>query len=337
MLLRGAQRLVRLRLRAAGAARAPRDPPRPRPAQRGPLPRQRLRTRSSHDPGRRAEAAAQSFPPPHRGQGPGRPLLGSPLHRRRATADERRRVVARALGLAVHLGEEPPRQRRARRHLPERRPRFERDDLLCGYPTFLAVKPMQWVNRLPAGLISAAGRGVEVLPGSTRYGSPSFLLKQFFRGAVNPFDVAAQIMMNGLTPDEQASLVGSAVRAANVGGNPYDDVVSTMTWAPTDDPISRLVYHHCKLYLAGQTLVKMDRATMAHGVEARAPFLDPALVALACALPSSVKVRGFTTKAVLKRALQGRLPDQILTRRKQGFGVPIAQWFRGPLRPLLEP
>jgi len=210
------------------------------------------------------------------------------------------------------------------------------DELLCGYPTFLAVKPMQWVNRLPAGLISAAGRGVEVLPGSTRYGSPSFLLKQFFRGAVNPFDVAAQIMMNGLTPDEQASLVGSAVRAANVGGNPYDDVVSTMTWAPTDDPISRLVYHHCKLYLAGQTLVKMDRATMAHGVEARAPFLDPALVALACAMPSSVKVRGFTTKAVLKRALQGRLPDQILTRRKQGFGVPIAQWFRGPLRPLLE-
>src|SRR5207253_737533 len=67
------------------------------------------------------------------------------------------------------------------------------DELLCGYPTFLAVKPMQWVNRLPAGLISTAGRGVEVLPGSTRYGSPSFLLKQFFRGAVNPFDVAAQI------------------------------------------------------------------------------------------------------------------------------------------------
>jgi len=94
------------------------------------------------------------------------------------------------------------------------------DELLCGYPTFLAVKPMQWVNRLPAGLISAAGRGVEVLPGSTRYGSPSFLLKQFFRGAVNPFDVAAQIMMNGLTPDEQANLVGSAVRVANVGGNP---------------------------------------------------------------------------------------------------------------------
>ena len=210
------------------------------------------------------------------------------------------------------------------------------DELLCGYPTFLAVKPVQWVNRLPAGLIGAAARSVDYLPGGTRYGSPGFLLKQFFRGAVHPLDVAAQIMMNGLTPAEQASLVGNAVRAANVVGDPYDDVASIMTWAPTDDPISRLVYHHCKLYLAGQTLVKMDRATMAHGVEARAPFLDPALVALACSMPSAVKLRGFTTKAVLKRALKGRLPEEILTRRKQGFGVPLAQWFRGPLRPLLE-
>jgi asparagine synthase (glutamine-hydrolysing) len=53
-------------------------------------------------------------------------------------------------------------------------------------------------------------------------------------------------------------------------------------------------------------------------------------------MPSSVKLRGWTTKYVLKRALAGRLPDTIIGRRKQGFGVPIAQWLRGPLRPLLE-
>ena len=118
--------------------------------------------------------------------------------------------------------------------------------------------------------------------------------------------------------------------------DPYDDVAETMAGAPADDPISRLIYHHCKLYLAGQTLVKMDRGTMAFGVEARAPFLDPDLVALACAMPSSLKLRGLTTKYALKRALAGRLPEAILPRRKQGFGVPIAQWLRGPLRPMLE-
>jgi asparagine synthase (glutamine-hydrolysing) len=109
-----------------------------------------------------------------------------------------------------------------------------------------------------------------------------------------------------------------------------------MVQAPSGDPVSRLIYHHAKLYLAGQTLVKMDRGTMAHGVEARAPFLDPALVELTCTMPSSLKLRGWTTKYVLKRALAGRLPDAILKRRKQGFGLPLAQWLRGPLRPILE-
>src|SRR5499426_3871927 len=109
-----------------------------------------------------------------------------------------------------------------------------------------------------------------------------------------------------------------------------------MARAPVADQISRVIYHHCKLYLAGQTLVKMDRGTMGRALEVRAPFLDPALVELVCSMPSSMKLRGWETKHVLKRALRRHLPRPILERRKQGFGVPIAQWLRGPLRPLLE-
>ncbi len=210
------------------------------------------------------------------------------------------------------------------------------DELLCGYPTFLAVAPMAWMSRLPSGAVRAADRLIDLLPSSSRYGSPGFLLKQFFRGAAHSPDVATQIMMGGLTLAEQESLVGPSVRAACASFDPYEDVAQTMVGAPADDPIGRMIYHHCKLYLAGQTLVKMDRGTMAYGVEARAPFLDPDFVALACAMPSSLKLRGWTTKYALKRALAGRLPEEILRRRKQGFGVPIAQWLRGPLRPLLE-
>jgi asparagine synthase (glutamine-hydrolysing) len=210
------------------------------------------------------------------------------------------------------------------------------DELLCGYPTFLAVVPMGWTRHLPAAAVRATKRLVDALPNSSRYGSPSFLLKQFFRGAVHSPDVATQIMMGGLTPAEQRSLVSSSVREACGSFDPYEDVADIMVRAPVDDPISRMIYHHCKLYLAGQTLVKMDRGTMAYGVEARAPFLDPTFVELACSMPSSLKLRGWTTKYALKRALAGRLPDGILNRRKQGFGVPIAQWLRGPLRPLLE-
>jgi asparagine synthase (glutamine-hydrolysing) len=209
------------------------------------------------------------------------------------------------------------------------------DELLCGYPTALALGPLRAIGRLPGFARTAAARGAAALPASTRYGSPGFLIKQFFRGATQPTDVAIQIMMGGITADEQRALVTPVVAQA-AGADPYGDVADLMDAAPADDPISRLVYHHSKLYLAGQTLVKMDRATMAHGVEARAPFLDPDLVALTCAMPSSLKLRGVTTKYVLKRALRGRLPDAIIDRRKQGFGVPLAQWFRGPLRDVLE-
>jgi asparagine synthase (glutamine-hydrolysing) len=210
------------------------------------------------------------------------------------------------------------------------------DELLCGYPTALALGPLRATSRLPAGVLRSAARLADALPASTKYGSPSFLLKQFFRGAVHPTDVALQIMMGGVIPSEQDELVTPVVSRAVASFDPYADVADLMESAPAGDAISRLVYHHSKLYMAGQTLVKMDRATMAHSVEARAPFLDPDLVALTCAMPSSLKLHGFTTKYVLKRALKGRLPDAIIDRRKQGFGVPLAQWFRGPLRPALE-
>jgi asparagine synthase (glutamine-hydrolysing) len=210
------------------------------------------------------------------------------------------------------------------------------DELLCGYPTVLALGPVRAMRRLPTSVLRAATRLVEALPASTGYGSSAFLLKQFFRGAVHPPDVATQIMMGGLTPSEQQALLTPGVRQAAASFDPYADIAETMEGAPAGDAISRLVYHHSKLYLAGQTLVKMDRATMAHGVEARAPFLDPDFVELTCAIPSALKLHGLTTKYILKRALKGRLPDPILERRKQGFGVPVAQWFRGRLRPLLE-
>ena len=210
------------------------------------------------------------------------------------------------------------------------------DELLAGYPTFLAARPMETLSRLPRGLVHAAGRLVEALPDSRRYGSPSFLLKRFFRGAGCSPDIAIQMMMGGLTHPEVKSLLSPPVREACAAFDPAEDIAEIMARAPVGDPIGRVTYHHCKLYLAGQTLVKMDRGTMGRALEVRAPFLDPALVELVCSMPSSMKLSGWETKHVLKRALRGRLPKPILERRKQGFGVPVARWLRGPLRPLLE-
>jgi asparagine synthase (glutamine-hydrolysing) len=101
---------------------------------------------------------------------------------------------------------------------------------------------------------------------------------------------------------------------------------------PGLDPLDRLIYQHSLFYLGGQVLTKVDRASMACGLEVRAPFLDPPLIDLACRIPSSLKLRGWTTKYILKRALRDALPPEVLKRRKQGFGVPLDAWLRGPLR-----
>ena len=202
------------------------------------------------------------------------------------------------------------------------------DELWGGYPTFLAVPVAAWISRLPRPLLDAVARFVERLPSSAKYGSIDFLLKQFVRGLGYPPDVQAQILMGGFTRPEQAGLLARPVQDALGQFNPYDDIDEIMTGAGAAHPVDRLSYHHCKLYLAGRTLVKMDRATMAVGLEARAPFLDHTFVEFACSVPARLKVKRWTTKYLLKRALAGRVPEAILRRRKQGFGVPIGRWLR---------
>jgi asparagine synthase (glutamine-hydrolysing) len=82
--------------------------------------------------------------------------------------------------------------------------------------------------------------------------------------------------------------------------------------------------------------VKVDRASAAVGLEARAPFLDTDVVNFACRLPPELRMDGLTTKRILKTAMRGLLPDDILDRRKQGFGVPVARWMKEDLLPLLR-
>ncbi len=89
-------------------------------------------------------------------------------------------------------------------------------------------------------------------------------------------------------------------------------------------------------YLVDDILVKADRASMMASLEVRAPFLDTHLVEFAARLPWQAKLSLTETKLVLKRALHGVVPKAILDRPKKGFGIPVARWIRGPLRPLFE-
>jgi asparagine synthase (glutamine-hydrolysing) len=98
------------------------------------------------------------------------------------------------------------------------------------------------------------------------------------------------------------------------------------------DPLSLVQYLDFKTYLPGDILTKVDRASMAHSLEVRTPFLDYELVEWAAQLPASVKLRGAEGKYLLKEALRPLLPEEVLFRRKMGFAVPIDGWFRDSLR-----
>ena len=102
--------------------------------------------------------------------------------------------------------------------------------------------------------------------------------------------------------------------------------------SPTDDPLSMIQYLDMKTYLPGDILTKVDRASMAHALEVRVPLLDHKLVEWISGLPPDMKLHGTEGKYVFKKSLESYLPDDILYRNKMGFAVPLASWFRGPLK-----
>jgi asparagine synthase (glutamine-hydrolysing) len=102
--------------------------------------------------------------------------------------------------------------------------------------------------------------------------------------------------------------------------------------APTDHPLSLVQYLDMKTYLVGDILTKVDRASMAHALEVRVPILDHELVEWMSSLPPELKLKGREGKYLFKKALESHIPRDVLYRPKMGFSVPLASWFRGPLR-----
>ena len=106
--------------------------------------------------------------------------------------------------------------------------------------------------------------------------------------------------------------------------------------AGTADPLALIQYIDMKTYLVGDINTKVDRASMAHSLEVREPLMDHPLVEWLATLPSSFKIRGGETKYLFKKSLEPLLPNEVLYRPKMGFAVPLASWFRGPLRTRLR-
>lgn len=130
----------------------------------------------------------------------------------------------------------------------------------------------------------------------------------------------------------RAGLFSDKFRAGLQGYSAIEVMRGHAANSPTDDPLSMIQYLDMKTYLPGDILTKVDRASMAHALEVRVPLLDHKLVEWISGLPPEMKLKGSEGKYIFKKSMEKYLPHDILYRKKQGFAVPLASWFRGPLR-----
>jgi asparagine synthase (glutamine-hydrolysing) len=198
------------------------------------------------------------------------------------------------------------------------------DELFGGYYTYVADRLAPRVGRAAAFLRPLVDR----LPSSSAKASFDYKAKRFVRGAQLPPVERHHAWKEIFSPEAQRELLVSPA-----GFDPLDLYRARYAETEGAEELSRLQDLDLGIYLVDDLLVKTDRSSMAHSLEARVPFLDPVVADLALALETKQKVRGFHKKRLLRRAVAPLLPKQIVRGRKQGFSIPVAAWLRGDLQP----
>jgi len=185
------------------------------------------------------------------------------------------------------------------------------DELFEGYQTYVAEQ-----FRIFFPIIRALGYPVtKLLPPSGNYFSLDFKISKFLDGA------------RALGPERHSRWLASFQREELSQILIHDSRFTNHEWGSVGE-------FYLRRYLMDQVLVKVDRASMRSALEVRAPFLDTRVVEFANSLPHKYKVRGITTKYILKKLMQDKLPSEIVWRRKKGFAVPLSNWLKTDLCPL---
>ncbi len=200
------------------------------------------------------------------------------------------------------------------------------DELFGGYLTYRADRYGELVRKLPLRLRKAALALAVHLPVSDEKISFEYKLKRFLQGSLLSPEMAHAFWNGTFSEAEKQRLFLFA------DPSPLEEVLAGMK---VGSGLQRYLNFDQHYYLPDDILYKVDRISMAHSLEARPPFLDPRIVDFAARLPEHFKLRGAHSKYVLRRLMKGKLPPAVLRRPKIGFDVPIHEWLRGVLRPLL--
>ncbi len=210
------------------------------------------------------------------------------------------------------------------------------DELFAGYPTYLAHRFAVQYDRYLGVLHPAINFFGNLLPVSDDNISFDFKVKKYLSGIGYPDGIRNSVWLGSFSFSENEKVLSPEIHAQFNRNQLVEEISFYEREYPYDDRITKLQYLDLKLYFQESILVKVDRASMACSLEVRAPFLDYEFVEFVMGLPSHYKLRGMTSKYILKKALKKYLPDSIIHRKKKGFGVPIAKWVKGPLKELFE-
>lgn len=202
------------------------------------------------------------------------------------------------------------------------------DELFGGYLMQRATLLARRVRRMPAPFLGAMLATAERWPVSNDKIGFEYKLKRFLEGCrMSP--ARAHVHWSGTFDDrERPSLIQSSLPPA------LDSVLSEL--AAAGEELPAYLWFDQKYFLPDNILTKVDHTSMAHAIEVRPPFLDHRIVEFASSLPASMKIQGARQKVILRNLMRGKLAPAILNRKKIGFDIPTHDWFRGPLRPLLE-
>lgn len=211
------------------------------------------------------------------------------------------------------------------------------DELMAGYNKYRVgiynlVLGRRYEKIAPEFVRSAVRRAIDLLPVDSR--ARRVLQRTFLRLPANLRDVYLD-NFSVFSPTMQGDLFSAATMERMTDRDPYRIPVGIMDELRGCDLLDRLLAADLKTYLH-ELLMKQDQMSMAASIESRVPFLDHRLVEFVNRLPVDLKLRGWTTKYILRRAMRDRLPERILSRRKMGFPVPVGGWFRGEFRHILD-
>jgi asparagine synthase (glutamine-hydrolysing) len=210
------------------------------------------------------------------------------------------------------------------------------DELFAGYSTYQAHRLIEYYERLVPGFLrqSIVPRLIERIPTSFENISLDFKLKRFISGRGLPLGVRHHQWLGSCTSAQKQELLQPWARVEE--RDTFEIVSGHQDRCSAEQAINRLLYWDMKMYLEGDILQKVDRASMASSLEVRVPLLNHTFVEWASSVPHNLKLRALTTKHLLRRSLRKTLPRAITGRPKKGFNMPVARLLVGPLRELVE-